>query len=159
MRSGITKFDLIDNDIVSILTENVDKNYVHYQDKCYEIPSELYSYNYDKTTNKLLLETNNLIYEIDFNATISSAIVGVVAFALFNNGEQIPGTLMAETLATAGDYANIGINKKIKVCCSGNSNISVRAIPVVPTATDPTTPIETQVPIIASANFSITKKA
>lgn len=60
----------INNDIVSILTENVDKNYVHYQDKCYEIPSELYSYNYDKTTNKLLLETNNLIYEIDFNNKI-----------------------------------------------------------------------------------------
>ena len=55
------------------------------------------------------------LYEIDFNATVSSAASGVVAFALFNNGEQIPGTLMAETLAAAGDYANIGINKKIKV--------------------------------------------
>lgn len=99
------------------------------------------------------------LYEIDFNATVSSATAGVVAFALFNNGEQIPGTLMAETLAAAGDYANIGINKKIKVYCSGNSNISVRAVPAVPTATDPATPIATQVPIIASANFSISKEA
>ena len=99
------------------------------------------------------------LYEIDFNATVSSATAGVVAFALFNNGEQIPGTLMAETLAAAGDYANIGINKKIRVCCSGNSNISVRAVPAVPTATDPATPIATQVPIIASANFSISKEA
>lgn len=99
------------------------------------------------------------IYEIDFNATVSSATAGVVAFALFNNGEQIPGTLMAETLAAAGDYANIGINKKIRVCCKGNSNISVRAVPVVPTATDPTTPIVTQVPIIANANFSISRVA
>ena len=100
------------------------------------------------------------IYEIDFNATISSATAGVVAFALFNNGEQIPGTLMAETLATAGDYANIGIDKKIRVCCSGNSNISVRSVPFVPDATDPTaTPIETEIPIIANANFSITRKA
>lgn len=98
-------------------------------------------------------------YKINFNATVSSAAAGVVAFALFNNGEQIPGTLMAETLAAAGDYANIGINKKIRVCCSGNSNISVRAVPAVPTATDPATPIATQVPIIASANFSISKKA
>lgn len=100
------------------------------------------------------------LYEIDFNATVSSATAGVVAFALFNNGEQIPGTLMAETLATAGDYANIGIDKKIRVCCSGNSNISVRAVPVVPDATDPTaTPIDTQIPIIANANFSISKKS
>lgn len=99
------------------------------------------------------------IYEIDFNATVSSATAGVVAFALFNNGEQIPGTLMAETLAAAGDYANIGINKKIRVCCKGNSNISVRAVSVVPTATDPTTPITTQIPIIANANFSISRVA
>lgn len=98
-------------------------------------------------------------YEIDFNASVSSATAGVVAFALFNNGEQIPGTLMVETLAAAGDYANIGINKKIRVCCNGNANISVRAVPAVPTPTDPTTPIETQVPIIASANLSISKKA
>lgn len=101
--------------------------------------------------------TQGGIYEINFNATVSSATAGVVAFALFNNGEQIPGTLMAETLAAAGDYANIGINKKIKVCCNGNSTISVRAVPAVPTATDPTTPIVTQIPIIASANLSISR--
>lgn len=105
------------------------------------------SVNYDITEGGL--------YEIDFNATVSSATAGVVAFGLFNNGELIPGTLMAETLATAGDYANIGINKKIKVCCRGNANISVRSVPFVPTATAPTTPIATQIPIIASANFSI----
>ena len=100
------------------------------------------------------------IYEIDFNATVSSATAGVVAFALFNNGEQISGTLMAETLAAAGDYANIGINKKIRVCCNGNANISVRSVPFVPNATDATAPaIATQVPIIANANFSIARKA
>lgn len=97
-------------------------------------------------------------YKISFNATVSSAAAGVVAFALFKNGEMIPGTLMAETLSAAGDYANIGITKEIKVCCKGNSNISVRAIPTVPTATDPTTPITTQIPIIASANLVIDRR-
>lgn len=97
-------------------------------------------------------------YKISFNATVSSAAAGVVAFALFNNGEMIPGTLMAETLAAAGDYANIGITKEIKVCCKGNANISVRAVPTVPTATDPTTPIDTQVPIIANANLVIDRR-
>ena len=100
------------------------------------------------------------IYEIDFNATVSSATAGVVAFQLFNNGEQIPGTLMAETLAAAGNYANIGINKKIRVCCRANANISVRSVPLVADATDITAPaIETQTPIIANANFSISRKA
>lgn len=103
--------------------------------------------------------TRGGIYEASFNATVSSATAGVVAFALFNNGEQIPGTLMAETLAAAGDYANIGINVKIPVCNCANSNISVRSVPTVPTATDATTPIATQIPIIASANFLISREA
>ena len=101
--------------------------------------------------------TQGGIYEITFDASVSSATAGVVAFALFNNGEQLPGTLMAETLAAAGDYANLGIDKKITVCCNGNANISVRAVPAVPTPTDPTTPVVTQVPIIVSANFSISR--
>lgn len=97
------------------------------------------------------------LYEIDFNATVSSSEAGTIALGLFNNGELIAGTLMGETIAAADDYANLGVNKKIKVCCNGNSNISVRAIPTVPTPSDPTTPIDTVVPIIASANFSITR--
>lgn len=97
------------------------------------------------------------LYEIDFDATVSSATAGTIAFGLFSNGELIPGTLMGETLAAANDYTNISTNKKIKVCCNGDANISVRAIPTVPTPTDPTTPIETEVPIIISANLSITR--
>lgn len=97
-------------------------------------------------------------YKINFNATVSSATAGVVAFALFNNGEMIPGTLMAETLAAADDFANIGISKEIKVCCKGNANISVRAVPTVSTPSDPTTPIDTQIPIIANANLVIDRR-
>ena len=97
------------------------------------------------------------LYEIDFNASISSATGGTLAFALFNNGEEIAGTRMIETIGGADEYADIGINKKIRVCCNGNANISVRSIPAVLTVTDPATPIETQVPIIASANLSITR--
>lgn len=109
------------------------------------------SANYDITTGG--------IYEITFNATISSATAGAVAFALFNNGEQIPGTLMVENISTAGNYANIGINKELRVCCKGNANISVRAVPSVPTATAPTTPIATQIPIIGNANLVIDRRS
>lgn len=101
---------------------------------------------------------NGGIYEINFNASVSSATVGTIAFALFNNGEQIPGTLMIETISAAGDYANIGINKKIKVCCNGNANISVRAVPAVTSVTTPTTIITTQTPVIGSANLVIDRK-
>lgn len=101
--------------------------------------------------------TEGGLYEINFDATVSSATAGVVAFALFNNGEQIPGTLMASDIAAADDYENIGINKKIKVCCRGNATISVRAVPAVPTPTDPATPVDTEIPIIVSANLSINR--
>ena len=103
--------------------------------------------------------TNGGIYKISFNATVSSATAGAVAFALYNNGELIPGTLMAETISTAGDYANIGINKEIRVCCKGNSTISVRAVPAVPTATTPATPLATQIPIIGNANLVIDRRS
>lgn len=98
-------------------------------------------------------------YRINFNATVSSATAGAVAFALFNNGEMIPGTLMVENISTAGNYANIGITKEIRVCCKGNSTISVRAIPSIPTATAPETPIATQIPIIANANLIIDRRS
>lgn len=97
------------------------------------------------------------LYEINFNASVSSATAGTIAFALFNNGEMIPGTLMAETIAAANDYANIGINKKIKVCCRGNANITVQSVPTVPTPATPATPITTQIPIVVSANLSIAR--
>ena len=84
---------------------------------------------------------------------------GYKQFALYNNGELIPGTLMAETISTAGDYANIGINKEIRVCCKGNSTISVRAVPAVPTATTPATPLATQIPIIGNANLVIDRRS
>lgn len=103
--------------------------------------------------------TNGGIYKINFNATVSSATAGAIAFALFSNGEQIPGTLMVENISTAGNYANIGINKEIRVCCKGNANISVRAVPSVPTATAPTTPITTQIPIIGNANLIIDRRS
>lgn len=101
---------------------------------------------------------NGGIYKVSFNATISSTTAGVIALALFNNGEQIPGTLMAETIAAVGDYANVGINKKVRVCCNGNANISVRAVPVIPSATTPTTPVVTEVPVIVNANLVIDRR-
>lgn len=102
------------------------------------------------------------IYKIEFNATVSSAATGAIAFALFKDGEQIPGTLMVENIAAAGNYADIGINKKIRVCCNENANISVRAVPTVPNTTStttPTTPVTTQVPIIVNANLILDKNS
>ena len=98
------------------------------------------------------------LYEIDFNVTASSGTAGTIAFALFNNGEMIPGTLMAETLGAANDYVNMGIDKKIRVCCKGNANITVQSVPSVPTPTTITPAIVTEVPIIINANLSVERR-
>ena len=61
---------------------------------------------------------------------------------------------MAETLSAAGDFVTMSVKtNNIKVCCRGDANISLRAVPAVPTPTDPVTPITTQVPIIINANL------
>ena len=96
-------------------------------------------------------------YNVTLTATLSSATAGDVAVALFNNGEMIPGTLRVGTLAAADDFVTVAIDKEIPVCCNGNANITLRSVPSVPTPTAPTTPVETQVPIIVNANLVISR--
>lgn len=96
---------------------------------------------------------NGGVYSASVKILASSAAAGVVAFQLYKNGEPIPGTLMAESLSAAGDFATMSVKTNIKVCCRGDANISLRAVPAVPTPTDPVTPITTQVPIIINANI------
>lgn len=97
-------------------------------------------------------------YQIDFNANVSSATAGVVALGLYADGVLVPGTTVAETITAAGDVANVGFSKIIKVCCRSNTTISVGSVPSVPDFTDLTAPgVDTQTPIIANANLYIEK--
>ena len=109
------------------------------------------------SANYTILECG--IYDINLNLTVSSATAGVVAFQVFVNGEPDSGTLMAETITAADDFANIGVNTRIKICCKGTSIVSIRSIPAVPTPTAPETPIATQVPIIISGKFNLARVA
>lgn len=101
---------------------------------------------------------NGGLYSVSTNLTVSSATPGVVAFQLYKNGEPIPGTLMAETISAADDFANLSVKTNIIVCCRGDANISLRSVSAVPTPTTPVTPITTQIPIIVNGNivFDIT---
>ena len=100
------------------------------------------------------------LYEVTFNANITSATAGTVALALFMDGQIVPGTTVIETIATAGDYSNVAFTKKIKVCCRGNVDLTVASVPSVLTgATLPGTPTDTQIPIIQNANFTLSRKA
>lgn len=96
-------------------------------------------------------------YEVNFSASISSATAGVVAIGLYEDGVLIPDTVRAVTLAAADDYETVSFNKKISLCRRGSTSLSVRSVPSVVTPSDPTTPIETEIPIITNATFNIAR--
>lgn len=96
------------------------------------------------------------IYEIDFNANITSATAGDVALGIYADGVLLNGTEMDEVVATAGDYHNIGTSKIIRVCGRGSVTVTINSVPAViynGASTD------TEIPIIKNANISIRKMA
>lgn len=100
------------------------------------------------------------LYEISFNANVTSATAGTVALGLFQDGVLVPGTTMIAEVATAGDYYNISFNKLLKVCCRGDASLTIASIPNVLTgAALPGTPTVTEIPVVQNANFSIVKKS
>ena len=99
------------------------------------------------------------IYEVSFNANITSATAGTVAIGLYQDGVLIPGTTVIAEVATAGDYYNVSFDKLIKICCRGDASITIASVPNVLTGTElPGTPTITEIPIVQNANFLITKR-
>ena len=96
-------------------------------------------------------------YELNWSGTISSATAGVVAIGLYEDGVLIPDTVRAVTLAAAGDLETVSFSKKMKLCPKGMTSLSVQSVPSTVTPTDPTTPIETQAPIIVAATFNLAR--
>ena len=96
------------------------------------------------------------IYEISFNANITSATAGSLALAIFADGVQLNGTEMNTVIAAAGDYENVSVDKLIRVCGRGSVTITINSLPTV---TYDETPEATQIPIIKNANIMIKKLA
>lgn len=95
-------------------------------------------------------------YRVSFNTNVSSATAGIVALGLYENGIIVPGTTVASTLAAAGDVENVSFDKIIRVCCRGNTTLSVGSVASVPDFTDLTAPgVDTQTPIIANSNLIV----
>lgn len=100
--------------------------------------------------------TKGGLYEINLTSHISSATAGIVALGVYRDGVLDQSTVVAQTLAAAGDNTELSINKTVKVCCQSNENISIGSVPsVLSTAT--LVPTATVVPTIINANLSITR--
>ena len=99
------------------------------------------------------------VYEVSFNANVTSATEGSVALGLYQDGILIPGTTVIAEVATAGAYYNVSFDKLIKICCRGDASLTVGSVPNVLTgATTPGVATVTEIPVIQNANFSITKR-
>lgn len=100
------------------------------------------------------------LYEVSFNANVTSATAGTVALGLYQDGVLVPGTTVIAEVATAGDYYNVSFDKLLKICCRGDATLTVASVPnVVTGATLPGTATVTEIPVLQNANFSIIKKA
>lgn len=100
------------------------------------------------------------IYEVSFNANVTSATAGTVALGLFQDGVLIPGTTVIAEVVTPGNYYNVSFDKLIKICCRGDASLTVGAVPNVLTgAVPPGTATVTEIPVIQNANLSIIKKS
>lgn len=99
------------------------------------------------------------IYEVSFNANVTSATAGTVALGLFQDGILIPGTTVLAEVATAGDYYNVSFDKLIKICCRGDASLTIASVPNVLTgAALLGTPVVTEIPVVQNANLIITKQ-
>ena len=92
------------------------------------------------------------IYEVLFNANVTSATAGVVALGIKSNGELLSGTEMDYTVATANAYGNVSCSRQIRICCNGSATLTVGSLQTSETTT-------TQVPTIKNASFIIKKIA
>lgn len=100
------------------------------------------------------------LYEVSFNANVTSSVTGAIALGLYQDGVLVPGTTVIAQITTTGDYVNVSFDKLLKICCRGDATLTVQSVPSILTgATTPGTTTVTEVPVVQNANFSIIKKA
>lgn len=96
------------------------------------------------------------LFEVSFNANVTSATTGQVALALKTNGSDIEGTEVDTQVTTANSYRNVAFTKLIRVCPRVNTTISVGSLPAIGGVTPA---VATQIPTVKDANLIIRKIA
>lgn len=100
------------------------------------------------------------LFEITFNANVTSDTAGIVALALkTGTGTDVEGTEMDAEITTAGNYVNVSFTKLLRICPRVNTTIAVGSLPSTITGTTTLTNAETEIPVIKDANFIIRKVA
>ena len=97
------------------------------------------------------------LFEITFNANITSEMAGSIAIALkTGTGTDVEGTESDVVIATAGDYTNVSFTKLIRLCPRVNTVVAVGSLPAIGGVTPA---VATEIPTIKDANLIIRKIA
>jgi hypothetical protein len=96
------------------------------------------------------------IYEISFNANVTSATVGQVALGIYADGVKLNGAEVDSVVGVAGEYSNVSMTKYIRVCGRGSVTLTVQSVPTVVYGDVVT---DTEIPIVKNANIVIRRYA
>ena len=97
------------------------------------------------------------LYEILFNANVTSSTAGQVALALkTSTGTDLEGTEMDIDIAKPDVYSNVSFSKVIRLCPRVNTTIAIGSLPAIGGITPA---VETEVPTVKDANLIIRKIA
>ena len=95
------------------------------------------------------------VYEITFNANVTSATAGSIEIGLKENGVPVVGASVNEVV-TPDEYQNVAFTKLIRLCPRENVTLTVGSIPAVSNVIPA---VETVPPTIKNANLIIRKIA
>ena len=97
------------------------------------------------------------LFEVTFNANVTSATAGQVALALkTGTGTDVEGTEVDVDVTTPDVYTNVSFTKLLRICPRVNTTIAVGSLPAIGGVTPA---VETEIPTIKDANFIIRKIA
>jgi hypothetical protein len=94
------------------------------------------------------------VYDIKFTANVTAAEAGAIEIALKENGTRVVAASANATITTPGDYVNISIEKRIRLCPRENVTLTIGSIDAVSNVIPA---IETVAPTIKNANIIIEK--
>ena len=81
-------------------------------------PTDVYQYNSDGSIS--ILKPG--VYEVLANFTILATAEGDVQLSMLQGGSVAPGSVVTESLAAIGDFANVSIMNVVKVNCAQCGN-------------------------------------
>lgn len=96
------------------------------------------------------------VYEITFNANVTSAEAGSIEIVLKENGSRVLGASANAVITTPDDYVNISFTKLIRLCPRENVTLTIGSIDAVSNVIPA---VETVAPTLKNANLIIRKIA